>query len=417
MALALFIASVDRITADKTKISTDQLGSWSLLGEFRAALEEVAPGPPLRSRSPGGPIRLLTEEDYLCGFLFAQLNPILDSARGLCEASKLEAIQQRVCSRPISLASFSEAQSVFGCERLEKIFERLVSDKLRLASGGPAGSGPDGGAAKQARCLQLVDSSVFLALPRMYWAEWRSQYSTRQSAVRLHLKFNLFERMPEEVRITNAKVCERKAFADMIKPGEFYVGDRNYGRSYKLLSGLDEAGCGYIMRLCANAEVTVIEELEIDEEDRAAGVVSDQLVRLGSRERWHYGPVRLVRIEKPDMDEPLLLISNRIQRDTFSAALIAEIYWQRWGIELFFRWFKCVLGRPAQWHWFAESERGVAIQIYCSLIAALLLSRRLGKLPNKRTMEMLRFYFAGVASREELARFLGQQSAGAKKRS
>ena len=152
-------------------------------------------------------------------------------------------------------------------------------------------------------------------------------------------------------------MCERKAFADMIKPGEFYVGDRNCGRSYQLLGSLDEAGCGYIVRLLESAGTTVIEELEIDDEDRAAGVVSDRIVRLGSRERWHHGPVRVVRIEKPSMDEPLLLVTNRLERDKFSAALVAQIYWQRWGIELFFRWFKCILGRPAQWHWFAESER------------------------------------------------------------
>ena len=364
----------------KPEIGAGQLGSWALLGEFRAALDVEAPSP-LRERPPGGPKRLLTEEDYLCSFLFAQLNPIIDSMRGLCNASYLDIVQQEVCTRPISLGSFSEAQSVFGHHRLEKVFQRLVRENIRHTKGNQM-------QAKQARALQLVDSSVFAALPRMHWAEWRSQYSTTQSAVRLHLKFNVFDRIPSDARITSAKVCERKAFAEMIQPGEFYAGDRNYGRSYGVLRTLEEANCGYIFRLFLSAKMKVIEELEIDEEDRAAGVVSDQIVQLGSRHPWNYGPVRVVRIEKPGMDEPLLLITNRLDRDHFSAALIAEIYWQRWEIELFFRWFKCILGRPAQWHWFAESPEGVAIQIYCYLIAALLLSRQLGKLPDKRTMEI-----------------------------
>ena len=137
-------------------------------------------------------------------------------------------------------------------------------------------------------------------------------------------------------------------------------------------------------------------------EDKAAGVVSDQIVRLGAREREHHGPVRVVRIEKPELDEPVILVTNQLDRECFSAALIAEIYHQRWAIELFFRWFKCVLGRADNWHWLAESPEGVAIQLYSALIAALLLARQLGRLPSKRCMEMLRFHSMGMASNEEL---------------
>jgi IS4 transposase len=142
-------------------------------------------------------------------------------------------------------------------------------------------------------------------------------------------------------------------------------------------------------------------------------VVGDQIVRLGSKGRWHHGPVRVVRIEKEELDGPIILVTNRIDPETHSAALLAEIYHGRWEIELFFRWFKCVLGRADQWHWFAESPEGVAIQIYCALIAALLLARRSGKLPTKRQMEAIRFHAMGMVSDEELERVLA--GAGAKK--
>jgi hypothetical protein len=383
-------------------LSADQLRHWSLLDDFRAALDHVTPCP-RKVNVAGGPERLLTEVDYLSAFLFAQFNPVIDSMRGLCAASELEAVQQRVCSRAISLASFSEAQAVFGFQRLEQVFERLVRENLRRSALGPDSG--DSRRRKQARQLELIDSSVFRALPRMHWAQWRTQ-GKQQRAVRLHLKFNLLERLPEDVRITEGRVCERQAFADMVTADEFYVGDRNYGRDYQLLGALDEKHCGYIIRLCENAAQTVVEELAIDDEDRSAGVVSDRVVRLGARERWHHGPVRVVRIEKPELEEPLYLVTNRLERDELSAALIAQIYHQRWAIELFFRWFKCVLGKPRRWHWFAESEQGVAIQIYSCLIASLLLSERLGKLPDKRTMEMLQFYFSGLASVAEMERFL-----------
>lgn len=404
-SLRLFTVRVPARHRNKeTKLSSKQLSSWDLLDDFRVVLNKVDPQP-VRVRPKGGPERLLHEEDYLCAFLFAQFNPVIDSARGLCASSHLPKVQQQVCSRPISLGAFSEAQAAFGSARIEKVFEHVVSDNLQLMAKGK----PDGkGSHHLAKRLMLVDSTVFRAVARMQWAQWRTQGKS-QSALRLHLKFNLFDEQPAQAQVTAARVCERKAFADMVSPGEFYVGDRYYGRDYKLLGALDAAGSGYIIRLCENANTTVIEELEIDDEDRAAGVTSDRIVRLGARECWHHGPVRVTTIEKPELDEPVIVVSNQLDRESFSAALIAEIYWQRWKIELFFRWLKCVLGRPGQCHWFAESPQGVAIQVYVSLIAGLLLSRRLGKLPNKRCMEMLRWHSLGMADDDDLEAYLERE--------
>ena len=70
-----------------------------------------------------------------------------------------------------------------------------------------------------------------------------------------------------------------------------------------------------------------------------------------------------------------------------------------WYTELFFRWFKCILGCR---HLVATSLNGVAIQLYLALIASLLISVWVGKKPTKRTLEMLQFYFMGWATEEEL---------------
>jgi hypothetical protein len=239
----------------------------------------------------------------------------------------------------------------------------------------------------------------------MAWAHWRN-LSGGNSAIRLHLKFRLLGERPSGALISTAKLCERKALEKMIEPGEFYVGDRNYGRDYQFLNRLGLAGCGYVIRLCEQAVITVIEELALSADDRKAGVVSDQIVRLGAGKRWHLEPVRVVRIEKPELDEPILLVTNQCNPDDLNAGLVAEIYHQRWSIELFFRWLKCVFGRPERWHWFAESSEGVGIQMYCALIASLLLARQYGKLPSKRAMEALRFHQLGMLGDDELAEAL-----------
>ncbi len=69
-------------------------------------------------------------------------------------------------------------------------------------------------------------------------------------------------------------------------------------------------------------------------------------------------------------------------------------------MEGFFRWLKCVLGCR---HWLAESERGVTMQLYPALIAGLMLHLMLGRRPDKRLMERLRFYLLGWATAEDLA--------------
>lgn len=339
---------------------------------------------------------MLTEEDYLCSVLFTIFNPIIDSMRGLCACTDFEKVRQEVSSRHISLGSFSEAQHVFGSERIEKVFKLIAAENQRLH--------PPSGSAKRID-ITMVDSSVFSAVTRMTWARWRHRHSDER-AVRLHLKFNIFDGQPAEANITEGRRCERKALEEMVKEGEFYVGDRYYGRDYKMHGRLEQAGCQYVFRLSNDASITVIEDLALDCEDRAAGVVYDRIVRLGCRKSSHSGTVRVLRIEKEEMDEPIMLVTNCLDRNSFSAALIAEIYRQRWSIELFFRWLKCILGEANSWHWLAESREGATIQLYAALIAALLLSRRLGKLPNKRTMEMIRFHAAGMVSKDDLEKFI-----------
>jgi IS4 transposase len=82
------------------------------------------------------------------------------------------------------------------------------------------------------------------------------------------------------------------------------------------------------------------------------------------------------------------------------AETIALIYRYRWQIELFFRWFKCVLGCR---HLMAHSVNGLTIQVYCALIASLLITLWTGRKPTKRTFEMLCFYFMGWATDREVA--------------
>jgi IS4 transposase len=139
------------------------------------------------------------------------------------------------------------------------------------------------------------------------------------------------------------------------------------------------------------------------ERRQAAGVRRDVVVVLGGRDSWAAlkQPLRVVevdtgKINSSSQPETLLLVTNRLDLD---AELVALAYRYRWAIELFFRWFKCILGCK---HLLSTDRDGLTIQVYAGLIASLLISLWTGKKPTKHTWEMVQFFFSGWATVEEL---------------
>ena len=81
------------------------------------------------------------------------------------------------------------------------------------------------------------------------------------------------------------------------------------------------------------------------------------------------------------------------------AEQIVELYEYRWQVELFFRFLKHVLKCNTL---LSSKTKGVEIQLYCAIIASLLLALATGGNINKRQYEMICLYFAGWADEEEL---------------
>lgn len=374
----------------KPALRERDLARWKLLADFQTRLDQAVGAP--ATGTFADPRRTLSQQDYLSLLLFGLFNPVVDSMRGLCAASRLRRVQRDLCSAPVSLGSFSEAQAVVDPALLQEVFRELAAEQHAARSAPRLAPYRDQ--------LLAIDGTLWPALPRMAWAIWRYQHG-RECALKLHVKFNLLEEKPVAAVLKNAKRCERAVLREQMQAGEFYVGDRYYGEDYALFGELMAAGCSFVLRLRQEAAFRVEEEFALSDTDRAAGVSFDGLVRLGARAQL--APLRLVRV--PTEEGELLLVTDK-PRAELSAELIALIYRYRWRIELFFKWLKCILGCR---HWLAESERGVALQIYCALIAALLLLRHSGRRPGKRAMEMIRFYLMGTADLDELSAALSLQ--------
>jgi hypothetical protein len=373
----------------KTPLTAQDLSRWKLVADFQ---ERLATHAGVATGSFADPRRQLGQEQYLGLMLFGLLNPVVESMRGLCAASRLQRVQEEITDRAVSLGSFSEAQAVIAPELLQKVFAELAAEHQ------PDRGDPRLGAYRDK--LVAIDGTIWAALPKMAWAVWRYQAGP-ESALKAHLKFNLLEEKPVGVTVTKARRCERAVLREHWQAGEFYVGDRYYGEDYQLFGQLQQAGCSFVLRLRQEAVFEVIEEFALSAADQSAGVSFDGVVRLGCKKKYQVEPIRLVRV--PTENGELLLVTDKSQKE-LSAELIALIYRYRWRIELFFKWLKCILGCR---HWLAQSPRGVAVQVYCALIAALLLLRATGRRPGKRAMEMIRFYLLGYATLDELTRELG----------
>lgn len=106
--------------------------------------------------------------------------------------------------------------------------------------------------------------------------------------------------------------------------------------------------------------------------------------------------MRVVWVQTPT---PVLRLVTNLEPAELSAGEVALLYKERWRVELFFRWIKCILGCR---HWLAESPRGAQVQMYLALIAAVLLQLYTGRRPGKRVMEAIQLYLLGVATLDEL---------------
>lgn len=371
-----------RDVSEPEALSEKVLGHWKLLRSFRQHLEAVF-GP----EGLNDDRRELQAADYLSLFLFGLLNPVAQTLRGLAEASRLQRVQEQVCSRAVPRATFSEAQHVLDPTLLEKVFGELSA---QIA---PASSDPRLG---QWQWLAR-DGSLFRALPRMAWALYGGgNPGSPNRAARLHLSLHVFEDKPVQAALRPGRECERAVWIEQLEKGAGYIGDRYFGENYKLFYQLERKGCAFVIRLLDQAVINVQEELPISAADQAAGVVRQAWAHLGRGMRYRSVRLRLVWIQSQDQ---ALVLATNLSPEALPAELISELYRKRWRIELFFRWVKCILGCG---HWLAESRQGATLQIYLALIAALLLQLYTGRRPTKRMMELIRFYLMGWATGAEL---------------
>ena len=352
--------------------------------------------------------RELHYDQYCQLILLYMFNPVVTSLRGIQQASELEKVQRKLGCPRAALGSLSEAATVFDPERLKEIIAELGAELKPL--------GRDPRLKDIDQTLTLVDGTLIAALPKLMQASWlKEQTGSGLVKWRLHTHFEVDRYVPTRIDVTpdgGGEHDERAVLERTIESDRLYVMDRGYAK-FTLFNRIVAARSSYVCRLRDNSVYEVVEERELTAADRAAGVLSDQVVRFsnGKAEARPDHPIRLICVKcsphtsrgkyrggSSGVDsDGILRIATNLQ--DVPAEIISLIYSCRWTIEIFFRFFKHLLGCR---HLLSHNQNGIEIQTYCAIIACLLISLWTGRKPTLRTYEMICFYFCGLATEAEL---------------
>jgi hypothetical protein len=352
--------------------------------------------------------RQLFFDNYAKLVLLYLFNPLIDSMRILQEASALGRVARALGIKRFSVGSFSEAPAVFDPEALRGVIAELAKELRPLSS--------DPRLRELKQVLTLADSTLLRVLPKLTETLYgRLRDGAAAHVWRLHTHLVLGEAVPElMVRTAPRGVgnTEIQHLAEHLQPGRCYVLDRGYLNA-GLLNDIHAAGSSYVCRARENLAPQLIHQRPLSEASREAGVLSDALVRISvGSDCPSDHPLRLIEIavephhKRTRRDKEGVALNVTVTRMLLLTdlldeppELIALIYRYRWTIELFFRMLKQLLGCR---HLLSQRPAGIDIQLYCTVIAMMLIHLQTGTKPSKAKVFLLGLYLAGWATEQEV---------------
>ena len=188
-----------------------------------------------------------------------------------------------------------------------------------------------------------------------------------KAAIKLHTLLDLRGNIPSFIHITDGKTHEVNVMDDLaLEPGAFYLMDRGY-LDFARLFVIHEAKAFFVTRSKSN---TKFKRRYSHPVDRAGTmVVCDQTGVLSGHLAGKDYPTTMRRVVvKDDTGKRLVFLTNNF---TLKPELIADLYRQRWQVELFFKWVKQHLRIKA---FFGTSENAVKTQIWIAISTYLMIA-------------------------------------------
>ena len=228
---------------------------------------------------------------------------------------------------------------------------------------------PDSRSVKLEERIYLVDSTtVDLFQDVMSGAGISKANGKRKGGVKAHMVINLKHLIPSVVFLSPAKENDRVFMNKIaVPPGSILVFDKGYVK-YGQWQRWTEQNIYWVTRLSEVASFQVLENRDVSEIQREKGILSDELVLLGTETSPGSESIIARRVVYYDTDKErtFTFITNHLKLSPFN---IAFLYKQRWSIEIAFKSLK----QNFQIKYFlGDNANAIQIQIWCALIADLL---------------------------------------------
>ena len=212
------------------------------------------------------------------------------------------------------------------------------------------------------KLLSLDSTTISLCLSLFPWAQFRRA----KGGVKAHVLLDHDDSMRSYVLISKAKMHDAKVLSRLrLNPGSIVAMDRAYN-DYKQFARWTEAGVYFVTRMKDNAVYEVVERRVVPQN---RNIRSDQIIRLTGARAQEKCPhlLRRIVVWDEENEREIVLLTNHLE---FGATTIADIYRERWQIELFFKALKQNLHVKS---FVGTSENALRIQIWTALLALLLL--------------------------------------------
>jgi hypothetical protein len=209
----------------------------------------------------------------------------------------------------------------------------------------------------------LDTTTIDLCLSIFPWAHFRET----KGAVRLHTLLDLRGNIPSFIYISDGKLHEVNVL-DIIplEAGAFYIMDRGF-LDFSRLHAITQASAFFVIRAKSNLKSRRLYSRPVD---KSTGVVCDQSIILTvSKSVGDYpDKLRRVRYYDAETDKYLVFLTNNF---LLPAITIAQLYKQRWQVELFFKWIKQHLRIKS---FYGTSENAVKTQIWIAVSVYLIVA-------------------------------------------
>ncbi len=212
--------------------------------------------------------------------------------------------------------------------------------------------------------VYAVDSTTIdLCLSLFPWAKFRKN----KGAVKLHTQLNLKTLLPKDIEITDG-LCHDVNILDRIifELNSIYVLDRGYV-DFQRLHGIHSSKAYFVVRAKKNMRFKRILSSKID---KTTGVQCDQTIKFAGVVASKDYPERIRRVKYRDSQTRKVFVYLTNHFD-LAPEMIAELYKNRWKIELFFKWIKQHLRIKA---FYGTSTNAVFTQIWIAISAYVLVA-------------------------------------------